>query len=89
MLKTINEIKNTFILIAISGIVFALFALIHNEEYVKIGLLTFTYGVIADRANNILWKLYCEPKNKPELLYVLDSVLLIIWVCLAMRFLPI
>lgn len=87
-IKSVNEIRNIFILVAMAGLVFAIFALINNEEYIKIGLLTFTYGIIADRANITLWKLYCEPKNKLKPLFVLDSILMVIWIYFALCLLP-
>lgn len=84
----INNIKNIFVLISVAGAVFALVALIHNEVYLNVGLVTFVFGVIADRVNTTLWVLYCEPKSKTWLLYVVDALILAIWIFTAWHLLP-
>jgi hypothetical protein len=73
------------ILVAVGGLVFAIFALIHNERYIGLGLITFAYGLVAHWMDNAYWDQHgltdkCNNhEHKHATVYVMHIVLLAIW----------
>lgn len=74
-------------LIAASGLVFAIFAMIYSNHYIELGLETFVYGLITHKVDKMYWSLRDVPdapdKRSLVIAHSIEMAFLIIWLLLA------
>lgn len=76
------------LLISASGLVFSIFALIYREEYVRVGLVTFAYGVIAWFVDTSVWHLFSKRTGRLWPLFAANVLLAICWLYIVLQVYP-
>ena len=64
--------------IALMGVIFSIFSLIYNDNYIYYGFLTFVYGVVGVSLLPAIEKLH--PKNIYRNYLIVQSMLTVIWI---------
>lgn len=66
-------------MIAGAGFTISITAIIYNEKYLELGLLTFIYGLLANLVDKTYWYKHDYPKES-KLIFSVHFILMLLWI---------